>query len=109
MPLRILAVALVCVLAGCGGTRAFQPSDPLDEPTAYVVFDLPDEYEVLDIRYDSGLVGDSLSKSATVQVFARRRDTGQEALLVYDPRRLQQGPMTVIELRRTPQPEASAR
>lgn len=107
---RSLLLIVLLSLAGCSGSaRRFLPPDPLDEPTAYRVFDLPEEYEVIDIRYDAGLTGDSLSRSATVQVFARHRESGREALLVYDPRRLRQGPRTIIELRRTPPDGATQR
>ena len=99
MTTRLFLLAAAVALAGCGGARAFQPPDPLDEPAAYVVFELPDGYEVLDIRYDGALTGDALVRQATVQVHARHRDTGAQALLVYDPQRPRQGPTTVIELR----------
>ena len=97
---RLLALASV-LLAGCGGARTFQPVDPVEEPAAYFVFDLEEVYEVVDIRFERASVSDSdvVYGRPTVHVLARRRDTGQEALLLYDLQRPRQGPQTVIELR----------
>ncbi len=101
---RLLVLASALALAGCAGARTFQPVDPVDEPTAYFVFDLEEVYEVVDIRFERAAVSDSgvVYGRPTVQVLARRRDTGQHALLLYDLERLRQGPRTVIELQTPP-------
>ena len=97
---RLLVLASAVLLAGCVGIQSFRPADPVEEPAAYLVFDLEEVYDVVDIRYERAVVSDSgVASRPTVQVLARRRDTGEHALLIYDAERLRQGPQTVIELR----------
>ena len=108
MPRLAAAVALV-VLAGCGGTdRALDYVAPRDRQTEDRTFDLPEAYDVLDVRYASALVAlteapdsDDIRERSTVQVFARHRETGEEALFVYDLTAPASGPATVVRFRRT--------
>lgn len=117
---RLVTVAALVVLAGCGGTDHALSHVALREgPTVGRVFDLPEPYDVLDVRYASALVALDedpddwdIRERSTVQVFARHRATGEEVLFVYDLTRPASGPVTVVRFRRTPSegaPEAEVR
>lgn len=116
---RLLALAPLVVLAGCETPRALSVVSPRVGPTAERTFDLPEEYDILDVHYMSALValdddpdsGDVRERSA-VQVFAQHRETGEEVLFVFDLMRPGSAPSTVVRFRRAEAeaaPEAEAR
>ena len=113
-PFRLVALALVGLapLAGCAelGLSLRPPPAPVPAPSAERTFDLPEAYDILDVRYDADLVAadsSDLREWSTVQVFARHRETGEEALFVYDFALDGAAPASVIRFRRTaPAPTA---
>ena len=111
MPARLIACALgLALFAGCRSTdRALSPVAPRTAAPTRATFDLPEAYEILDVTYSSSLVAlddepdeDDVRERASVQVFARHRESGDEALFVYDLTRPGAAPATVIRFRRVP-------
>lgn len=113
---RLSALLLVLILAGCGETNlALRPVVGRDAPPRDYTFDIPEGYDLLDVRYATSLVAldddpalTDVRESTTVQVYARHRETGEEALFVYDLTRELSVPTTVVRFRRVPELRRSA-
>jgi hypothetical protein len=107
----LLVSALALALAGCGGAeRALDRVSVRSAPPSERTFELPEPYEILDVRYGSALVALDedpdpwdVHERTTVQVFARHRTTGEETLFVYDLTRSGTAPVTTVRFRRVPE------
>lgn len=120
MSARLLALA--AVLAGCSAPDlALRPVSARSAPPVDTSIELPEAYEVLDVSYASSLVAldedpdlADIRERATVQVFARHRQTGEEVLFVFDLTRTDGRPVHTVRFQRVaedapePQPVRAA-
>ncbi|MEM7787472.1 MAG: hypothetical protein AAF594_07085 [Bacteroidota bacterium] len=111
-PLHVAAGVLgMLLLAGCTElSQMFRPPVPVPVEPMERTFDLPEGYDIVDLRYGSDLVArdsTAFGERTTVQVFAAHRETGEEVLFVYDLAADGARPATVIRFRRAA-PEAVA-
>lgn len=105
-PLRLVFAVAGMALAGCSELGLVQRpiSAPAPAPPVDRTFDLPDIYDILDVRYASDLVAadsNGVRGRSTVQVFVEHRETGEVALLVYDLALAGAEPASVIRFRRS--------
>lgn len=112
-----MRLALVCFLVAASGCATERAVDRVVERTATPserTFDLPDTYDIVDVGNTTALVALDedpdpwdVRERTTVEVFARHRETGEEALFVYDLMRDGAAPSTVVRFRRVSETPAS--